>query len=122
MQLAHAWPSAVYILPTLAFSVVYNIPRFFELTTAAGPAHSVTVVATELRRDLRYREVYILYMNIMIHGVTPLVALLFMNVSVYRNLNKYRWEWNYGRRQIRSAIKNSFLATLSRGEQTIMLK
>ena len=32
-----------------------------------------------------------MYLNIIVHGLIPLVALLYMNISVYRNLNKYRW-------------------------------
>ena len=32
-QLSHAWSSWVYILPVAAFSILYNIPKFFELTT-----------------------------------------------------------------------------------------
>ena len=33
LQLTHNWPSRNYIIPTVAFAIIYNIPKFFELTT-----------------------------------------------------------------------------------------
>lgn len=102
-KVVHNWPSTVYILPTIVFTVLYNIPRFFELTTRTvtcteegAREHNCSlnssethVVATEFRRSLHYRQIYIVYLNIIVHGLIPLVALLYMNISVYRNLNKY---------------------------------
>jgi len=102
-KLVHNWPSTVYILPTVAFTLLYNIPRFFELKTRTvtctedvARVHNCSlntsethVVATDFRRDINYRQIYNVYLNIIVHGLIPLVALLFMNISVYRNLNKY---------------------------------
>ena len=68
--MVHNWPSTVYILPTVAFTVLYNIPRFFELTTRTVTcteklalsnnctlnSSETHVVATEFRRDIYYRQ------------------------------------------------------------------
>jgi len=103
-KITHNWPSSFYICPTVLFSILYNIPRFFELETrvVTCTAHLATihnctenstehrVTATDLRQDVYYREIYIVYLNLIIHGLIPLMSLLFMNISVYRNLNKYR--------------------------------
>ena len=32
-QISHAWSSYVYIIPVSVFSFLYNIPKFFELST-----------------------------------------------------------------------------------------
>ena len=29
--MTHTWPSYYYTLPTVSFSILYNIPKFFEL-------------------------------------------------------------------------------------------
>ena len=33
VQLYHSWSSCNYILPVATFSIIYNIPKFLELTT-----------------------------------------------------------------------------------------
>ena len=53
-------------------------------------ATKITVIATDFRKDISYREVYIIYLNFIVHGIIPFAALLVMNISVYRNLNKFR--------------------------------
>ena len=60
-QLSHKWPSYYYILPSVLFSVLYNIPRFLELTTetlTSGDGANITdslvlVSPTELREVLK---------------------------------------------------------------------
>ena len=68
--MVHNWPSTVYILPTVVFTLLYNIPRFFELTTrtvmcteeVASESNcslntsETYVAATEFRRDIYYRQ------------------------------------------------------------------
>ena len=31
LQVSHTWPAHLYIFPILTFSIIYNIPKFFEL-------------------------------------------------------------------------------------------
>ena len=33
VQLSHSWSSCNYIIPVATFSIIYNIPKFLELTT-----------------------------------------------------------------------------------------
>ena len=70
LQMVHNWPSTVYILPTVVFTLLYNIPRFFELTTRTVTCteevarvnncslntSETYVAATEFRRDIYYRQ------------------------------------------------------------------
>ena len=41
---SHTWPTKLYVLPLLLFSIVYNLPRFFELNveTEIETANSTT--------------------------------------------------------------------------------
>ena len=52
--MSHSWSSCNYILPVAAFSILYNIPKFFELTTEthtyikyAGPTSNKTDSQTQ---------------------------------------------------------------------------
>lgn len=47
----------------------------------SGPLH---------RQDIYYRHIYIIYLNFLLHGIIPLVSLLIMNISIYKNLKHYR--------------------------------
>ena len=32
-RVSHSWPAKVLVLPIVAFAILYNIPKFFELRT-----------------------------------------------------------------------------------------
>lgn len=100
-KLSHNWPSYYYILPSVLVSVLYNIPRFLELEAiekeiSPEDNNSTEVIfditATELRQDIYYRHIYIIYLNLLVHGLLPLSLLLFMNISIYRNLKQFSGE------------------------------
>ena len=43
LQVSHTWPAHLYIFPILTFSIIYNIPKFFELeVTITRDARNVT--------------------------------------------------------------------------------
>jgi len=91
-KLTHKWPSYYYILPSVLFSVLFNIPRFLELETVEKPSEDkviLDITATELRQNIYYRHIYIIYLNLLVHGLLPLSSLLFMNISIYRNLKQF---------------------------------
>jgi len=104
-KIAHNWSSAYYVIPTTIFAILYNIPRFLELEAheyvVACPENEfiinnctenstkVRVLATALRHNIYYKQVYNLYMNLLIHGLIPLLSLLYMNINVYTNLSRY---------------------------------
>ena len=101
---AYGANSSYYIIPTVLFSLMFNAPRFFELSTqtlvcdeqmvekynCTENATKIQVTATDFRKDISYREIYIIYLNFVVNGLLPFVALLAMNISVYRNLNQFR--------------------------------
>ena len=44
--MSHAWSSYNYILPVAAFSIIYNIPKFFELTTETRMFTKITNISS----------------------------------------------------------------------------
>merc|ERR1719206_32498 len=99
-KLSHSWSSSIYIIPTVIFSIVYNIPKFMELTTevrtktviAEDPEvenktlEAIVVVATKLRQNTNYVQLYVIYMNLIFNGIIPLMTLVILNTLVYRRL------------------------------------
>ena len=50
------------------------------------------VVGTELRQNSYYYKIYVIYLNLVIHGIIPLLALVFLNSCVYWKLRKITQE------------------------------
>jgi len=116
-KMSHSWSSFNYILPVAAFSIIYNIPKFFELTTETRMFTKVTnissptnlynltevsefqslktsvemtvVVATNLRQNPYYVQIYVVYMNLLLNGLIPLVSLVILNTLVYLRLREF---------------------------------
>ena len=59
VQLSHSWSSCNYILPVATFSIIYNIPKFLELTTEnhtfTDPTNS-TRVASHNQTDFNFQD------------------------------------------------------------------
>jgi len=93
-----SWPSVVYILPIVVFSVLYNLPKFLELqvnsshqaadfnitnndTQLSLPTDEENIFVlekiepTQLRLNPTYIKVYLIYMNFIIHGIIPFITL-----------------------------------------------
>jgi len=98
----------MYILPILLFAVGYNSPKFFELTVVTEEKNisrvsntSAEVVEvpitqtfqvgpTSLRLEPLYIKVYLIYSNLIVHGIIPLFLLIFLNIAIYRQIRKVR--------------------------------
>ena len=50
------------------------------------------VVGTELRQNSYYYKIYVIYLNLVIHGIIPVLALVFLNSCVYWKLRKITQE------------------------------
>ncbi|XP_023337723.1 FMRFamide receptor [Eurytemora carolleeae] len=83
-----------YIMIIIIFSFVYNINKFFELTTISklveteAGNHSVYVnEMTPLRKNATYTTVYILY-NTCGMGILPIFLLTFLNNRIVRDMKQ----------------------------------
>ena len=50
----------------------------------------IAVVATSLRQNTIYVQVYLIYMNLVFNGLIPLVSLAILNTLVYLRLREFR--------------------------------
>jgi hypothetical protein len=87
----------IYVLPVTVFSVLFNLPVFFELDVYEKEElyHSTTewhlnstIIPTELRLHPYYMTYYRGYGRLFITGILPFVALLFFNIMVFKKMRQ----------------------------------
>ena len=117
---SHKWKARLYILPILTFSVIYNIPKFFEIETisshseedSAPERNNITldenlngsenginnitdvemkygIKATNLRIDLNYVSIYLIWTNFLVMCVIPFSTLITLNSFTLNGLKKH---------------------------------
>ena len=77
------------MVPTTIFSVLFNIPKFWELEVrVANTTINDTIIydvdATDLRRNPNYSFFYVHLLQFFVKGIIPFGALLFLNLGIYR--------------------------------------
>ncbi|XP_023344148.1 FMRFamide receptor [Eurytemora carolleeae] len=113
------WKARMYLIPIVVFSLLFNLPKFFELTTEYDYINKegfknltdkfnqtefslenltaedwinfqnetlgqrLSLIPTRLRSNQTYIQVYLTYLNLFIHGVIPILALLILNIRIY---------------------------------------
>ena len=83
---------ARYMVPTVLFSVIFNVPKFFELevywhSILDENGQNMTIVdfiPSKLRLHPEYSFYYVHLSNLVIKGVLPFGALVYLNWSIYR--------------------------------------
>ena len=92
---------AKYLIPTLFFTVLFNIPKFFELESSesiqqvevfdssnnATNIHNQTVIVckmTDLRLNKNYSLFYVHLSRLFVTGIIPVSALVYLNRGIYR--------------------------------------
>lgn len=82
-----------YVVPVILFSVVFNLPKFFEGQIAWNhdsdpPTPEIQVTELRLNRD------YMLYYNnilrLVVLGILPFVMLVFFNTKIYSDVKARR--------------------------------
>ena len=93
LQFSRSWSSLLYILPIVIFSFVYNAPKFFELeAVVVGNSTTTTnntqIQPTHLRTDPLYIKIYLIYLNLVVHGLIPFILLIGVNIHIYRKVGR----------------------------------
>jgi hypothetical protein len=91
---SHSWSSKRYVIPIVAFSVLYNSPKFFELHTTynatllteCNETTGYDVAASSMRLNKYYITTYCIWMNFVFMGLIPFVALILLNSQTWRSL------------------------------------
>ena len=103
--ISHKWSSKRYIIPVVLFSVIYNLPKFFEIKTGIMPmpnddmsnqtiSNNNTVKVeyflepTELRANATYYIAYTFWINLFVMGIFPFSVLIILNGLTLSSLVK----------------------------------
>ena len=103
-QQCHMYHGLGYILPIVLFSIIYNIPKFFEIETVyleheewgldTNGTNSSTIIvypwlnATALRRDPAYSKYVVFILNFVVMGLIPVLLLSVLNFFIYRSISR----------------------------------
>ena len=49
------------------------------------------ITPTSLRLDPLYFKIYLIYLNLFIHGIIPFILLVFFNIFIYRQVSQGLW-------------------------------
>ena len=84
---------ACYMVPTVLFSVLFNLPKFFELEAdwkswelASEEKKSTSVIdfrPTALRLHPDYSFYYVHLTQLIVKGIVPFGSLVFLNFGIY---------------------------------------
>ena len=89
---SHTWSAKRYIIPILAWSLLYNSPKFFELHTTYDEnsvqkeGQGYDVAASSMRLNEYYIKIYCIWMNFVFMGLIPFLALIILNAQTVRSL------------------------------------
>ena len=90
---ASTWRLKHVLFPIFIFSIIYNIPRYFELewiNLSISEVPFMKVWPTKLRRNPTYVECYTLWSHIIILGALPMVLLMVLNLMTMKEMTKYK--------------------------------
>ena len=82
-----------YTVPNIVFSVIFNLPKFFEFDVQeiveTNPETNSTYIEinlnpTNLRLDDNYVYYYVNWSRFLVSGLIPLVSLTGLNFAIYR--------------------------------------
>ena len=99
---SHKWSANSYIIPTIIFSIIYNLPKFFELKTGniiEDETNSTQYIleGTNLRFNHAYFFVYTIWMNFILMGVIPFMMITVLNsLTVHQVIKQMQYIRGFG--------------------------
>ena len=94
--ISHKWSAKRYVIPTIIFSILYNLPKFFELKTgkvynAVSNSTEYILEGTNLRLNYEYFFFYTIWMNFVLMGLVPFVMITTLNgITVHQVIKQMR--------------------------------
>ena len=78
-----------YVIPSLVFSVVFNLPKFFEAEVIQFKFNGTTFYdlgVTELRENTYYSIYYTTWARLFVLSVIPLGLVFWYNFKIFKDL------------------------------------
>jgi len=110
-RLRYGYSSRHFIIPVVLYSVLFNLPKFFELTTSCPESAQETlntsivgapgkflgdclhgdleIVGREMRGNYWYLNIYILWLNTLLNILFPVSSLIVLNIIIFRKIEEH---------------------------------
>lgn len=86
----------IYVLSVTLFAVLYNLPRWWEITykecDIGEDVRHFYYVATWLRNNDNYKQIYIMWMFLVVMYLVPFCSLTVFNSFIYRRVREANQE------------------------------
>jgi len=103
-RVSHTLPAKMMVIPLVAFSFLYNTPKFFELhtivpgekllhdngTLTGENSTGYGFRAEPFRHNVYYFNIYCMWMNFFCMGLIPFVLLIVLNALTLKELQRLR--------------------------------
>nr|WDS50847.1 FMRFamide receptor like protein [Palaemon carinicauda] len=80
----------VYVMVVAFFSIIYNLPRFWEVSYMVcrqnGEEERVIVIPSPLRQNDQYIQIYIMWMYLFVMYLIPFLSLMVFNSFIYKEV------------------------------------
>ncbi len=70
------------LVGSLAFAVVYNIPKFFEMNIMYLDNGDVVTVESEMRKNKHYQQFYVFWSKMILIEIFPYVTIIVLNTLI----------------------------------------
>ena len=91
-----SWITRWIMAGCILFSIIFNFPKFFEYEWGLekqfinGTLHEEqTIIATNLLKNNAYVQIYLIWSDLIFHGIIPFMALIILNTFVLMEMMRY---------------------------------
>ena len=94
-RVSHSWPTKRLVLFLVAFAIMYNIPKFFEIeckeiTELLEDGNVLNYIQkdypTKMRTNTYYYQIYLKWLSLLLKAIGPFVLLIALNALIVREL------------------------------------
>lgn len=80
-----------YLIPVVIFSVIFNVPKFFESEyqydrNSTDPEAELYLEVTDFRKNPNYAIYYNNWTRLIVLGIIPFCLLVYFNSKIYKDI------------------------------------
>ena len=104
------YPLTAIICCLVIFSILFNIPRFFEMEIES---HDLLLTGSDLRNHPIYVQVYVVWIQLIFNCLIPFITLLALNILILMKTTKMNQMMEFDTANESTLEKSLFLAKFS---------
>ena len=92
-----SWITRWIMAGCILFPIIFNFTKFFEYEWGLGKQlingtlhEEQTIIATKLLKNKAYVQIYLIWCDLIFHGLLPFTALMILNTFVLMEMKRYK--------------------------------